>query len=120
MSLSCKAVVTRELDQPVRVETITVEAPQRGEITVKMTACGVCHSDLSVTNGTIGLPMPMVLGHEAAGVVTAIGEGVTSLALGDHVVSSFSYMVSVRGRHALHESGAERTCAAGAGASIVA
>ena len=91
MSLSCKAVVTR-LDQPVRVETITVEAPQRGEITVKMTACGVCHSDLSVTNGTIGLPMPMVLGHEAAGVVTAIGEGVTSLALGDHVVSSFSYM----------------------------
>ncbi|MFT3802179.1 MAG: Zn-dependent alcohol dehydrogenase [Burkholderiaceae bacterium] len=92
MTITCKAVVTRELNQPVVVETITVQPPQRGEITVKMTACGVCHSDLSVTNGTIGLTLPMVLGHEAAGVVTAVGDGVAGLAVGDHVVSSFSYM----------------------------
>jgi len=92
MTTTCKAVISRELNQPVVVETITVEPPRRSEITVRVSACGVCHSDLSVTNGTIGLPMPIVLGHEAAGIVTAVGEGVSSLSVGDHVVSSFSYM----------------------------
>ena len=92
MAQSARAVVCRELNKPVVVESITVDPPQRGEVMVKLGACGVCHSDLSATNGTIPLPPPLVLGHEAAGEVVALGEGVTGLAVGDHVVSSFIYM----------------------------
>ena len=57
-----------------------------------MGACGVCHSDLSAINGTIALPLPLVLGHEAAGVVEEVGEGVSGIDKGDHVVFSFIYM----------------------------
>ena len=57
-----------------------------------MAACGVCHSDLSATNGTIQYPLPLVLGHEGAGVIVAIGEGVDNYAVGDHVISSFVSM----------------------------
>jgi Zn-dependent alcohol dehydrogenase len=92
MAQSARAVVCRELNKPVVVESITVDPPQRGEVMLKLGACGVCHSDLSATNGTIPLPPPLVLGHEAAGEVVALGEGVTGLAVGDHVVSSFIYM----------------------------
>jgi S-(hydroxymethyl)glutathione dehydrogenase/alcohol dehydrogenase len=92
MPRKSKAVVCRELNQPVVVEEINVDSPKRGEVMVKIAACGVCHSDLSATNGTIPLPPPLVLGHEAAGEVVEVGEGVTSLKLGDHVVSSFIYM----------------------------
>ncbi len=92
MARSAKAVVCRELNQPVVVETIQVDPPKRGEVTVKLHACGVCHSDLSATNGTIAMPPPLILGHEAAGEVVEAGEGVTTLAVGDHVVSSFIYM----------------------------
>jgi len=92
MARKAKAVLCRELNKPVVVETITVDSPQRGEVTVRIAACGVCHSDLSATNGTIPLPPPLILGHEAAGEVVEVGEGVTSLKVGDHVVSSFIYM----------------------------
>ena len=95
MARKSKAVLCRELNQPVVVETINVDPPKRGEVTVKMAACGVCHSDLSATNGTIALPPPLVLGHEAAGEIVEVGEGVTGLAVGDHVVSSFVYMCGV-------------------------
>lgn len=87
-----KAAVCRELNKPVVVETIGVDGPKRGEVTLKIAACGVCHSDLSATNGTIPLPPPLVLGHEAAGEVIEVGEGVSGLAVGDHVVTSFIYM----------------------------
>jgi len=92
MARSGKAAICRELNKPVVVETISVDGPKRGEVTVKIAACGVCHSDLSATNGTIALPPPLVLGHEAAGKIVEVGEGVTALAVGDHVVSSFIYM----------------------------
>jgi S-(hydroxymethyl)glutathione dehydrogenase/alcohol dehydrogenase len=92
MARKGKAAICRELNKPVVVETISVEGPKRGEVTVKMAACGVCHSDLSATNGTIALPPPLVLGHEAAGEVVEVGEGVTGFAVGDHVVTSFIYM----------------------------
>ena len=59
---------------------------------VKLGACGVCHSDLSAINGTIALPLPLVLGHEGAGTIEETGEGVSDLAKGDHVVFSFIYM----------------------------
>ena len=92
MARKARAALCREVGKPVVVEEITVEGPRRGEVTVKLGACGVCHSDLSATNGTLQMPPPLVLGHEAAGEVVEVGEGVTSLAPGDHVVSSFIYM----------------------------
>src|SRR5205807_1056622 len=102
MSRKAKAAVCRELNKPVVVEEITVEPPRRGEVTVKLGACGVCHSDLSATNGTIAMPPPLILGHEAAGEVVEVGEGASGFALGDHVVASFIYMC-----------GKCRVCAAG-------
>src|ERR1700716_433934 len=92
MARDAKAVVCHELNKPVVVETLTLDGPKRGEATIRVGACGVCHSDLSATNGTIPMPPPLVLGHEAAGEVVEVGEGVTTLAAGDHVVSSFIYM----------------------------
>src|SRR5260221_11594249 len=92
MSRKAKAVLCRELGKPVVVEEIGLDGPRRGEVTVKLGACGVCHSDLSATNGTIPMKPPLVLGHEAAGEVVEVGEGVSTLAAGDHVVSSFIYM----------------------------
>jgi Zn-dependent alcohol dehydrogenase len=92
MSRKAKAVVCRENNKPVQVESISVGAPKRGEALVRLGACGVCHSDLSAITGTIALPLPLVLGHEGAGVVEEIGEGVTDLAKGDHVAFSFIYM----------------------------
>ena len=92
MSRTGKAVLCRELNKPVVVEEVRVDSPKRGEVMVKLAACGVCHSDLSATNGTIALPPPLVLGHEGAGEVIEVGEGVSGLAVGDHVVSSFIYM----------------------------
>ena len=92
MSRKAKAVLCRELNKPVTVEEVTVDPPKRGEVMVKVGACGVCHSDLSAVNGTIALPLPLVLGHEAAGVVEEVGEGVAGLAKGDHVAFSFIYM----------------------------
>jgi Zn-dependent alcohol dehydrogenase len=90
-----KAVVWREGAVSVAVEEVEVRAPARGEVTVRLAACGVCHSDLSATNGTIPLAPPLVLGHEGAGVVVEVGEGVTDVAVGDHVISTF---VSMCGR----------------------
>jgi S-(hydroxymethyl)glutathione dehydrogenase/alcohol dehydrogenase len=92
MSRQARAAICRELNRPVVVEEITVDPPKAGEVTVKLAACGVCHSDLSATNGTLAMPLPLVLGHEAAGEVIEVGPGVSSLSAGDHVVSSFIYM----------------------------
>jgi len=92
MSRKAKAVVCRENNKPLRVEEISVDAPKRGEALVRLGACGVCHSDLSAVTGTIALPLPLVLGHEGAGVVEQVGEEVSGLAQGDHVAFSFVYM----------------------------
>ncbi len=68
------------------VDDVELEAPRAGEVRVRIVACGVCHSDVSLMNGTFPAMGPTVLGHEAAGVVTELGDGVGSLAVGDHVV----------------------------------
>ena len=68
-----KGLVTRELNQ-YAVEDLKLDPPKAGELRVKMGATGVCHSDLSVINGTLPLPRPMLLGHEGAGVVEKVGE----------------------------------------------
>jgi NDMA-dependent alcohol dehydrogenase len=92
MARKAKAAVCREHNKPVTVEELNVDPPRRGEVMVKLGACGVCHSDLSAITGTIALPLPLVLGHEGAGVVEEVGEGVSGLAKGDHVIFSFIYM----------------------------
>jgi Zn-dependent alcohol dehydrogenase len=92
MAKSARAVICREMGKPVVVEHITVQPPKRGEVMIKLAACGVCHSDLSATNGTIPMKLPMILGHEGAGEIIEVGEGVDGVALGDHVVSCFIYM----------------------------
>src|SRR6478609_4090412 len=85
-----KAPVLTAYDTPLETrDDIEIAPPGPGEVKIKVVASGVCHSDLSVLNGTIPLPTPIVLGHEGAGIVEAIGEGVTSVAVGDHVVLSF-------------------------------
>ena len=85
-----KAAVHVGLDQPLEIrDDIEVEAPRAGELKVRIAASGVCHSDLSVQNGTIPLPPPIVLGHEGAGVVEEVGPGVTGFEVGDHVVLTF-------------------------------
>lgn len=87
-----KAVICRELNKPVVVEEVEFDSPRRGEVAVRIGAVGVCHSDLSATNGTIAMQLPLVLGHEAAGEIIEVGEGVTELAVGDKVVSNWIYM----------------------------
>jgi S-(hydroxymethyl)glutathione dehydrogenase/alcohol dehydrogenase len=89
---TARAVLSRALGAPVVVESISVDPPKTGEVTVRIAACGVCHSDLSATRGYFPIELPMILGHEAAGEIVAVGEGVRELAPGDHVVSSFLYM----------------------------
>ena len=74
---------------PLSIEAIDLALPGPGEILVKIAAAGLCHSDLSVINGHRPRPMPMALGHEAAGIVEELGEGVTDLQRGDHVVLVF-------------------------------
>lgn len=75
--------------KPLTIETLELAPPGQGEVLVRIGAAGLCHSDLSVINGDRPRPVPMALGHEAAGVVEAIGDGVTDLVPGDHVVMVF-------------------------------
>lgn len=81
-----RAVVAMSKDAPVTVETIRVPDPGPGEAVVAVQACGVCHTDLHYRQGGINDEFPFLLGHEAAGVVESVGEGVTSVAPGDFVV----------------------------------
>lgn len=83
------AAVLREFGKPLSIETVEIEDPQEGEVRVAMRACGVCHTDLGVAAGGAPVELPIVLGHEGAGVVEAVGSGVDDLAEGDHVVLSF-------------------------------
>ncbi|QNE13089.1 alcohol dehydrogenase catalytic domain-containing protein [Pseudarthrobacter sp. NBSH8] len=75
--------------RPIHVENLELEGPGTGEILVRIEAAGVCHSDLSVVNGNRPRPVPMLLGHEAAGIVEELGEGVTDISLGQRVVMTF-------------------------------
>jgi S-(hydroxymethyl)mycothiol dehydrogenase len=81
-----KAVVAKSVGEPVSLETILVPDPGPGEALVKVQACGVCHTDLHYREGGINDEFPFLLGHEAAGVVEAVGEDVTTVAAGDFVV----------------------------------
>ena len=118
--MQIRAAVLREMgrpapyaeSRPLSIEMVTLAAPGAGELLVRITAAGLCHSDLSVIEGNRPRPMPMVLGHEATGVVQALGPAVHDFAVGDHVVFSFVPSCGhcapcAEGRAALCEPGAK-------------
>jgi S-(hydroxymethyl)mycothiol dehydrogenase len=86
MSHEVRAVVSLAKGEPVRVETVLVPDPGPGEALVRVQACGVCHTDLHYREGGINDDFPFLLGHEAAGIVESVGDGVSELAPGDFVV----------------------------------
>jgi len=97
--------------RPIKVETVILDSPGPGEVLVKIAAAGLCHSDLSIVNGDRPRPMPMALGHEAAGIVEELGPGVSDLHRGDHVALIFVPSCGccgpcMEGRPALCEPGA--------------
>jgi S-(hydroxymethyl)glutathione dehydrogenase/alcohol dehydrogenase len=89
--MKIRAAVLEEFGKPLRVQELDLAEPRAGEVLVRLVACGVCHTDLYTASGADPSGYaPTVLGHEGAGVVERIGEGVTLLAPGDHVVTLFS------------------------------
>ena len=86
MSQEVRGVVALSKGAPVTVETIVIPDPGAGEAVVSVQACGVCHTDLHYREGGINNDFPFLLGHEAAGIVEAIGDGVVGVAPGDFVV----------------------------------
>jgi len=88
--IEMRAAVLREPGRPVSTETVLLAPPRRGEVLVRVVAAGVCHSDVHLADGQLGGGRwPMVLGHEGAGVVVAVGEDVVDVVAGDHVAFCF-------------------------------
>src|SRR5690349_2814738 len=86
-----RAAVLEEFGQPLAVQEVDLAEPRAGEVLVRLVACGVCHTDLYTASGADPSGYaPTILGHEGAGVVEDVGQGVTSVAPGDHVVTLFS------------------------------
>jgi S-(hydroxymethyl)glutathione dehydrogenase / alcohol dehydrogenase len=86
-----RAAVLEEFGAPLRIQEVDLAPPNRGEVLVRLTACGVCHTDMYTASGADPSGYaPTVLGHEGAGVVEAVGDGVSSVSAGDHVVTLFS------------------------------
>lgn len=86
-----RAAVLRDYDKGLQVETIRTPRPKAGEVLIKVTACGLCHSDLHVIGGAIAFPLPAVLGHEVAGIIVELGPGTehTGLEVGQQVAGGF-------------------------------
>ncbi|MFI1003568.1 Zn-dependent alcohol dehydrogenase [Streptomyces galbus] len=88
--MAVRAAVLPAIGAPLDITGIELPAPGPGQVRVRLAAAGVCHSDLSLANGTLRVPVPAVLGHEGAGTVVAVGEGVTGFAPGDGVVLNWA------------------------------
>src|SRR3954467_7473802 len=84
-----RSALLRERSQPLSIEEVQATALEPDEVLVKIAGTGICHTDLSAIDGTVPFPLPAVFGHEGAGVVEAVGDAVTTVAVGDHVVLSF-------------------------------
>lgn len=91
MPVAAMAAVQRETGAPPVIEPVTLEDPRENEVRVAIRAVGVCHTDMVMRDGHLPVPRPVVLGHEGAGVVEAVGSAVSGLAVGDHVVLSFAH-----------------------------
>jgi len=90
-----KAAVMRANNAPLEIEDVTIDDPGPGEVLLKTAASGICHSDLHVIEGGLPMPPPCVLGHEPAGIVEAVGEGVTDFQPGDHVIGCLTSFCGV-------------------------
>ncbi|XP_004462025.2 all-trans-retinol dehydrogenase [NAD(+)] ADH1B-like [Dasypus novemcinctus] len=84
--IKCKAAVLWELKKPLSIEEVEVAPPKAYEVRIKMVATGICRTDDHVINGNFVTPLPVILGHEGAGIVESIGEGVTAVKPGDNVI----------------------------------
>jgi NDMA-dependent alcohol dehydrogenase len=84
-----KAAVVVEPNKPIEIEELDLDGPREGEVLIRYTHAGLCHSDVHVAHGDLEARLPMVLGHEGAGIIEEVGPGVTRVAAGDHVVCSF-------------------------------
>lgn len=121
--MKTKAAVLYEMGQsqpftqslPLKIQEVTLASPQKGEVLVEVAAAGLCHSDLSVLDASRPRVMPMVMGHEASGIVREIGAEVEDFAVGDHVVFSF---VPVCGNCAYCLEGRSALCSRGAKANV--
>lgn len=90
MTTTAKAAICRGHDHPFTIEPVELADLAEDEILVRIVACGICHTDLAVRDAQLPVPLPVVLGHEGAGIVEAVGSGVTSVKPGDRVVMSFN------------------------------
>lgn len=86
-----QAAILRNLHEPMSVEPVELADPKEAEVRVKLTASGVCHSDLSISRGFTPMPTPIIIGHEGAGIIDAVGPGVSSVKPGDHVILTWMY-----------------------------
>ncbi len=85
-----RAAILRQVNRPLTVETVTLGKLKPTDVLIRVRASGLCHTDLEVIQGGLAYPLPIVLGHEAAGVVEKVGEAVSQVAPGDHVVASWN------------------------------
>ncbi|EZQ01731.1 MULTISPECIES: zinc-binding dehydrogenase [Acidianus] len=97
-----RAAVLHEYKEPLKIEEVEIAEPKAGEVKVKVTATGLCHSDVNVFEGKTPVPPPVIAGHEIAGIVEEVGHGVTRVKPGDRVVSAF-----------IHPCGVCRNCISG-------
>lgn len=107
-----RAAIIRQIGQPWEVTELELDAPRPGEVLIRFAASGLCHSDERIRSGHSEARLPMAGGHEGAGVVEAVGEAVTRVSVGDHVVCSFilacgSCRYCSTGRQNLCDHGAE-------------
>ncbi len=85
-----KAAILHKYNEPLIIEdSVEIDQPKRGEVRIRVTATGLCHSDVNVFEGKTPVPTPVIAGHEISGIVEEIGEGITNLKRGDRVISSF-------------------------------
>jgi alcohol dehydrogenase (nicotinoprotein) len=87
--MKTRAAVVYEAGKPIEIEELDLDKPQDGEVLIRYTHAGLCHSDVHVAHGDLEARLPMVLGHEGAGIIEEVGPGVTRVKAGDHVVCSF-------------------------------
>ncbi len=85
-----RAAVLHKVGEPLAIERVTMTGLVRGDVLVRIRASGLCHTDLEVIQGSLAYPMPIILGHEGAGIVEAVGDAVTEVEPGDHVVCSWN------------------------------
>jgi S-(hydroxymethyl)glutathione dehydrogenase/alcohol dehydrogenase len=88
--MKIKSALVTKVNQPIQIETLDLEAPHASEVLVRIAACGVCHSDYHLISGATKHPLPVVPGHEGAGIVEAVGPNVTRVKPGDHVVLNWA------------------------------